>query len=66
LWRNFVAGLPSLIIYPVVSGFPEYTAIAAVASALIVVILVLGFLRCLKVPERSYADCLAGTWMVPR
>lgn len=67
LWRSLITWLPVLAIAPVAVTFTKGYAILATAGvSLLSVVLAIGIFRCLKVPERSFADLLAGTWMVPR
>jgi uncharacterized RDD family membrane protein YckC len=67
LWRNLLTWLPLLLVIPVAAGYtPDHKVLVKTAAALLVVVSAFGIFRCIKVPERSYADCLAGTWMVPR
>jgi uncharacterized RDD family membrane protein YckC len=65
LWRNLLTWLPFLLVIPV-EATANYKVLVTTAAALLVVVSAFGIFRCLKVPERSFADCLAGTWMVPR
>jgi len=66
LWRNLVTWLPMPLLFLVLNGSPLHPVLATAAASLLALVLALSIFRCLKVPERSFADCLAGTWMVPR
>jgi uncharacterized RDD family membrane protein YckC len=69
LWRGLLTWLPLLVLIPVAAGYtemPNHKVYVTAVTAPLAMVLIAGIVRCIKVPERSFADCLAGTWMVPR
>jgi hypothetical protein len=58
--------LPLLLMMGVGFEIEPHSTPGTAGLWLLGLVCVCAMIRCITVPERSFADCLAGTWMVPR